>query len=88
MSTARWWDGYDAHENVIIDDMRKDFCKFHELLRYLHEHPFHVETKGGTRQFLARNIVITSCYSPDQLFETREDINQLLRRIDEIRKFE
>lgn len=88
MSTAKWWDGYDAHENIIIDDMRKDFCKFHELLRYLDRYSMTVETKGGTRQFLARNIVITSCYQPQELFETREDINQLLRRIDEIRKFE
>ena len=88
MSTARWWDGYDAHADVIIDDMRKDFCKFHELLRYLDRFPVQIETKGGTRQFLARNIVITSCYCPQQLFDTREDVQQLIRRIDEIRHFE
>lgn len=87
MSTAKWWDGYDAHQDVIIDDMRKDFCKFHELLRLLDRYPVQLETKGGTRQFLAKNIVITSCYSPKELFDTREDIQQLLRRIDEIREF-
>jgi len=87
MSTAKWFDGYDSHSDVIIDDMRKDFCKFHELLRLLDRYAFKVETKGGTRQFRAKRIFITSCYPPDILFETREDIQQLLRRITEVRQF-
>lgn len=88
LSTGKWWDGYDAHENILIDDMRKDFMKFHEILRLLDRYSFTVETKGGTRQILAKRIIITSCYHPQELFETREDINQLIRRIDEIKKFE
>lgn len=87
MSTAKWFDGYDSHGNVIIDDMRKDFCKFHELLRLLDRYAYKVETKGGTRQFRARRIIITSCFHPRVLFDTREDINQLIRRIKEIREF-
>lgn len=88
MDTARWFDGYDAHENVIIDDMRKDFTKFHLLLKMLGGTPYTVETKGGSRQFLAKRIIITSCYSPYEMYETREDIQQLIRRITEIKKFE
>lgn len=77
----KWWDGYDAHENVIIDDFRADFCTFHELLRILDRYPYMVEIKGGTRQLLAKRIYITSCYAPDKVYQTREDIGQLLRRI-------
>lgn len=77
----KWWEGYDAHENVIIDDFRKDFCTFHELLRILDRYPYRIEVKGGSRQLLAKTIWITSCYPPDQVYETREDIGQLLRRI-------
>lgn len=88
LSTGRWFDGYDAHENVLIDDMRKDFMKFHELLRLLDRYAMRIETKGGTRQFVAKHIIITSAYHPAHMFETREDINQLLRRIDEVRLFE
>lgn len=88
LSTGKWWDGYDAHEDILIDDMRKDFMKFHELLRLLDRYSFQVETKGGTRQILARRIIITSCFPPDEMFDTREDIKQLIRRIDEIKKFE
>jgi len=87
MSTGRWFEGYDAHSYVIIDDMRRDFMKFHELLRMLDRYAFMVECKGGSRQFVATHITITSCYHPEMLFDTREDVGQLLRRLDEIREF-
>lgn len=87
LSTGKWFDGYDGHENVLIDDMRKDFMKFHELLRLLDRYAMRVECKGGTRQFRAKKIIITSAFDPSTMFETREDINQLLRRIDQIRNF-
>lgn len=78
----KWWYDYDAHENVIIDDFRADFCTFHELLRILDRYPYIVETKGGSRQLLAQTIVITSPYHPEHVYAAREDIGQLLRRID------
>lgn len=80
----QWWDGYDGHENVIIDDFRGDYCKFHELLRILDRYPYRVQTKGGSREFLAKNIVITSPKHPEFVYATSEDITQLLRRITEI----
>lgn len=85
----KWWDGYDAHADVIIDDFRADFCTFHELLRILDRYSYRIEHKGGSRQLLARNIVVTCPYSPTEMFKHRcgEDINQLLRRIDVIRLF-
>lgn len=88
LSTGKWFEGYDAHENVLIDDMRKDFLKFHELLRLLDRYAMRVECKGGSRQFKAKRIIITSAYSPNELFDTREDLQQLLRRIDVIRCFD
>lgn len=87
MSTGKWFEGYDGHTHVIIDDMRKDFMKFHELLRLLDRYAMRVECKGGSRQFVATHIYITSCYHPNDLFETREDVNQLIRRLDEIKMF-
>lgn len=87
MDTGQWWEGYDGHSDVIIDDMRKDFLKFHQLLKLLDRYPYRVEQKGLSRQFLAKTIIITSCYSPEQMYDTREDIYQLLRRIDRIKYF-
>ena len=63
MDTGKWWEGYDAHENVHIEDMRKDFLKFHQLLKLLDRYAYRVECKGGSRQFLAKKIIITSAYS-------------------------
>lgn len=83
----KWWEGYDGHKVVLLDDFRKDFCKFHELLTLLDIYPYRVETKGGSRQIQATTFYITSCYSPSELYETREDLQQLLRRITEEYKF-
>lgn len=87
-ATSKWWQGYDAHENVIIDDFRKSFISFSELLRLLDAYPYLVECKGGSRQFLARQIIITSPFHPEEIFrDNLEDIGQLIRRITEIKCF-
>ena len=85
--TIKWWEGYDANEHVIIDDFRSDFCCFHELLKLLDRYPYRVECKGGSRQLLATQMIITSAYHPRDVYEGIEDIQQLIRRITEIRKF-
>lgn len=84
----KWWDGYENQEATVFDDFRADFCTFHELLRILDRYPYNVEVKGGSRQLNSKRMYITSCFPPDQVYETREDIHQLIRRIDKIIKFE
>lgn len=86
----KWWDGYYGQQTIIIDDFRADFCTFHELLRILDRYPYRVETKGSSLWIQERThtIIITSCYHPRCVYNTREDIQQLLRRIDEIYIFE
>lgn len=88
LETAKWWDGYDGHKTIIIDDMRANFCTFNWLLKLLDRYPLTLEVKGGTRQLLAENIVITSPYPPDEIYLEREDIGQLLRRIDHLINFD
>lgn len=83
----RWWQGYDGHEDVIIDDFRKDFCTFHELLRILDRYPYTVEVKGGSRQLVAKRIFITCPWHPEDLYDGKEDVGQLLRRITHVRQF-
>ena len=87
--STKWWDGYDGQADVIIDDYRRDLCTFSELLRLLDRYPLIVENKGGSQQFLARNIIITTPMSPRDTWtgRTGEDIAQLERRIDEVRYF-
>lgn len=89
MPTNKWWCGYDAHDAVIIDDYRRDLCSFGDLLRLFDRYPVLIETKGGTVQFLARTIVVTTPKSPRETWEgrTEEDLKQLLRRIEHVKHF-
>lgn len=87
MKNLQWWDGYVGQNTIIIDDFRKDFCTYHELLRILDRYPYRVNTKGSSLYLTSDRIIITSCYSPDEVYGTREDINQLKRRIDKVIKF-
>lgn len=93
MGTCRWWDGYDSHEVVVIDDYRRDLCTFGDLLRLFDRYPLLVETKGGTVNFVAKTIVVTTSKSPRETWENHsdrigeEDIRQLLRRIENVRFF-
>jgi len=79
----KWWDGYDAHKAVILDDMRQDSFKFNQLIRMFDYAPYRVEVKGGTRQLLATHIVVTSPYNPERMWtDTDEDVEQLVRRVE------
>lgn len=82
--TAKWWNGYDGHEGVVLEDIRGNFCTFQWLLRLLDETPCSVETKGGMRQLKARKMCITSCLPPWRLYNTVEDLGQLKGRIDKV----
>lgn len=80
----KWWQGYDNQEATLFDDFRKDFCTFHELLRILDRYPYTVEVKGGHKELNSKRMYISSCFHPKDIYDTREDVNQLLRRIDKV----
>lgn len=82
----KWWDGYTGQPCVIIDDMRGDFCTFHEMLRILDIYPLRLEFKGGSVAAAYTHVWITSALPPTALWQTVEDKGQLLRRIHEIRE--
>lgn len=88
---AKWFDGYDCHKFVILDDFRDSHMEFGFLLRLLDRYPLRVECKGSSRQFKAEIIYITSPSPPDELYKVMQStdkhdkIGQLLRRIDEVR---
>lgn len=85
-SSDKWWDGYDGHSCVIMDDFRGSWMTFSDFLTLIDRYERRVEFKGGTRQMLAKKIVITSIYSPQQCYRMLGDepIKQLLRRIDNL----
>ncbi|MEM4959551.1 MAG: hypothetical protein QXX12_06760, partial [Nanopusillaceae archaeon] len=44
---SKWFNGYDRHKAVIIDDYRDSWWYFTEILRLLDRYPTQVEVKGG-----------------------------------------
>lgn len=89
-TTYKWWEGYDAHQVVLIDDWRPTWCSFVNLLKLTDIYPFRVQTKGGSRQAKYKKIYFTSHLSPREYFEELEDSDylQLKRRITNLQCFD
>lgn len=91
-SSGRYWfDGYEAQECVILDDIRKGSYQYNDLLSLLDRYKMEVPIKGGHRPWLPKVIVITCPWDPyelwgktkrDGLIEENDNFDQLLRRID------
>lgn len=77
-----WWDGYDGHETVIIDDASPTWLSFKTLLQYLDRYELRVPNKGSFRQLLPKTIILTSISSPDR--EYFDPNGELIRRISEV----
>lgn len=90
---GKWWDGYSQQPVVAFDDFRGGDIGFASLLRLTDHYDMRVEVKGGFR--LIGNlelVIITSPNEPHVVFSGLAEANdgkldQLLRRIDEIRNF-
>lgn len=88
-TTYKWWEGYDGHKIVLIDEFRANWCTFGELLKLTDIYPYPVETKGGSRQIQATCIYITSCKHPahvynPEAFDAQEKVDQFVRRLTSI----
>jgi len=77
-----WWDGYDAHEEVILDDFY-GWLPWTTLLHLLDRYPLMVETKGGQAKMVCRKIFITSNRLPTDWYDySKFSWPALERRID------
>uniref|UniRef100_A0AAU6S516 Replication-associated protein n=1 Tax=Barbastella barbastellus feces associated circovirus 2 TaxID=3139968 RepID=A0AAU6S516_9CIRC len=82
---GKWWCGYSGQETVILDDFY-GWIPFDDLLRLCDRYPLRVETKGGSRPFVARKIYITSNALPSEWYNPEfGNISALYRRITEIK---
>lgn len=83
-----WWDGYDGDEDVIIDDYKpvSGGMGITYLLRLFDRYPLPIQVKGGYKQSIIKNIVVTSNFHPDEWWENDKQRDALLRRIDELRE--
>jgi len=86
-----WWDGYDGEPHVIIDDLRgskaDDGVPIVELLRWLDRYACKVPVKGSFVELLARRVVITSNFDPEDWFygdpaESRAALKRRITRVE------
>lgn len=89
-----WWCGYDAHEDVIVEDF-KGWLKVEEMLQLMDKYKMTVNIKGGHAQFVARRIYISSVCQPRKWWDNDKDrvpakkrMQELHRRIDRVVKIE
>ena len=85
--SLRWFDGYDAHDVAIFDDFRAKHATFSFLLRLLDRYELRVEFKGGSVRWNPSVVIVTANAGPREMwsFRTEEQLDQLERRITEIR---
>jgi len=83
-SSLRWVDGYDGEPAALFDDFRADFATLHWLFRLLDRYPVRCEVKYGHVIWNPDRIYITAPYHPRDVYETQENLTQLIRRIDTV----
>nr|WAE42381.1 MAG: replication associated protein [Cressdnaviricota sp.] len=75
-----WWNGYDGHEDIIIDDFACTM-PITFLLKVLDRYPLQVQTKGGFVEFVAKRIFITSNIPYCEWYSgARQEHREALRR--------
>lgn len=87
-TNSKWFDGYDSHEYIIFDDLRSSWFEYSYLLKLLDIYPTQVECKGSSRQWMAKEIWVTSPFHPRDMYsgmqerdQTHDSIQQLIRRV-------
>jgi len=96
-TTGRFWDGYAGEECVIFDDFRSTQIDFALFLKILDRYRMSVEVKGSSVKLAATKFWITTPDDPTATYTRvnhatnqmyiNENINQLVRRCTEIRRF-
>lgn len=79
---SSWWDGYNNEDVVIIDDFDKYQVKQGgDLKRWMDIYPFQAQVKGGQLEIRPKRIIVTSNYTPGQIWDDKVTVEAILRRV-------
>lgn len=89
-----WWDRYDGHGTVVVDEVKPNtfglgHVGFAYILRLLDSTPLAVGVHGGMVNFAPKRIIFTANFPPSEWFKQEycgypwDDTNPLKRRFDQ-----
>lgn len=78
-SQSKWFDGYNGEHSILLDDLDSD-CLAHHLKIWADRYPCSGETKGGTVALQHRIFMVTSNFSPEELFDDKPQFLEAIKR--------
>ncbi len=83
-----WFNGYYGQDTMLIDDMRRGYLRYSDLIAIIDGHPIPCETKGGFVFLNVTRIIITTNVHPDHWYDYDYNMEYdiLKRRITEIKE--
>jgi len=83
-TTGSWWDGYDRHDRILMDDFSgaASHMRLDTLLKILDSYPRQVPVKGSFEWYLTKYVAVTTNVHPRKWYDysDREEQYQALRR--------
>lgn len=86
-ASTHWWDGYNGESVVIIEDLDKYHLKLGYYLKIWGDHyAFPAQIKGGQMMARPDKIIVTSNYSPSEIWQDSTTTGPIERRFKLIHK--
>lgn len=77
----KWWDGYQGEETILIEDLEPEHKFLGWFLKIWADHyPFKAQVKGGYVSLRPKRIIVTSNFTPEEIFENAKILEPIRRR--------
>lgn len=87
MDDMKWFDGYDGHKEIYLEDMDIYQIKWGGLMKRLADKwPMQASIKGSMKYIRPETVIVTSNYHPEEIWHDSPTLDPLLRRFTVIEK--